>query len=160
MTTTTAQFSLHDLIRLELDASTSPDPGVIAHAVVGQIPDEHLREALTQTLRATVREVIRSTRIENPPPQMRPPNRSAKVAAIREMWRHHLRERYSVAGSWTFLGDMTYDDLMTAAEERMDLAKKNEAQADRLRHYASLIVQHQVSAFGQLPPAVLQAALA
>lgn len=80
---------------------------------------------------------------------------SAKVAAIREGWQEHLRDRISVGhGDYRMLKDCTYEDLMHAAKQREKMAESHKAWAARFHGYASLLTEFDVKTFGELPTEV------
>jgi hypothetical protein len=156
-----SEFHLRGLVRDTLATSTSPDPGVIAEAVLAVIPDDQLRSALHQTLRAFVRNVISDVRTA-PSHPTRPPvaARSAKGMAAREAWHQRLNDPVHVGdGVWHFLRDCSFDDLMSASRERRELAARNEAWADVYEQWANLLASHKVACFGDLPVAVQETAL-
>lgn len=159
-------INLRALIRDILTACDEADPGVIAEAVIVRIPDEELRDALHQTMRYFVRQIISELRIANSPQPgpitgpMPARARSAKNIAIRQDWQSRLHDRVHVGGSeWKLLRDCTYDDLMAVARERSDLALRNALWADTYEGWASLLASHRVAVFGDLPASVLETAL-
>lgn len=183
---TAKSLGLREQILAVLRETSITDPGEIASKISEQIPDDLLRDALAVTLRAYVREVIRSERGTAPEPPTepagggqgtaethsrfassgtnsapsRPAARSWKGEAIRA-WKQRLNERYHVGrGEWKLLSDMSAVDLLAAATERWDHADRERAVGDRLSRWADLVQEHGVSAFGDLPEDVLEGELA
>lgn len=150
-----SDFSLRETIRAALNATDEADPGVIADSVLQSIPVEAYRDALSQSLRLFVRQVISETRTSNHPSNVTPIRtfgRSSKVAAIREGWQRRLRDRVHVGNSeWKQLADCTYDDLLAVAGERQQLADRNSAWAREYRAMASAVLDANVETFGDLP---------
>lgn len=154
-------FDLRGLIRDVLTTSDSPDPGVIAAEVNERTPAKYLREAYRQTLRDFVRVMAHAhptsppTRSETTPKEASSAGSrttlSTKVASIRE---YALRQRYHVEGKWMFLGDMTRDDLLFAANERYRLAHANHEAAEGLSRIAEALSLHEVNRVRDLPPDV------
>lgn len=95
------------------------------------------------------------------PAPVRPPARSAKVAAIRASGPKWLEERYNVGADpreWKRLGDCSFSDLMFAAGQRRDQAARTSAAAERLEALADLLRAHGVERVRDLPASVLASA--
>lgn len=94
-------------------------------------------------------------------PAMKPkPARSAKVAAIREHHQRWLRERLYASSDprkWKFLGDCGFDDLMFAAGQRREDARRTSAVAQELERLAELVRQYGVARVRDLPEHILRA---
>lgn len=152
-----SEQNLRVLVHEVLETSTMPDPGDVAEEVFRRVPPEEHGEALRQTLRLFVRQVIGELRVGNP--STRPAansGRSAKVRAIRDAWQRRLADRVHVGDSeWKFLRDCTRDDLLAAAAERRKLAERNAAWARTYDGWARLLTEHGVATFGELPAEVL-----
>lgn len=158
------RFDLRALIREVCNTSTMTDPASIAKEVGRRIGRNQQADALDQALPLVVQHVISRYRAISVPQQRTAPapNRSRKVASIRETWRRMLRDRIAVGpavGDWKFLGDCTADDLAYAAAIREDHARRNAARAEQLRQLVDLLVEHGVETVGQLPDQVLAARL-
>jgi hypothetical protein len=156
--------NLRDLAREVIDQSSSDDLAVMVAALLARIEDVDLRDALQQTLRSFIREVIRQHRTAQPgavdQPEASEQNESWWVKGMREAHQHRLHDRFHVGEThWKTLALMTYDDLVFAAEERRQIAKRNLGQADLIDAWAALVSRHQVACFGDLPPEVIAAAL-
>lgn len=155
----TDALNLRALVREILAETDEADPGAIARTVMGRIPTDKQGEALIQTLRLFVRQIISENRITRPQGvthigAARSAGRSWKGAALREAWREKTRDRLHVGhGEWKQLRDCTYADLMSAAAERQDHAERNAAWAQRYRHYALALSNAGVDTFGELPTA-------
>lgn len=134
----------------------------IASKVAENVPSRELRATLTEALRPYVREFITRRRATNP--VLAPasaaavrPARSDKVARIRAMGRAWLRENIHVGdGERKQLADCTYQDLMFAAEERRENARRNLAKADRFEEIANMLNDRGVSTVAELPTEDLQ----
>lgn len=161
------QFNLRDVVRGVLHETDLTDPGDVAGAVLVRIPARKSREALSQALRQYVRVVIGQTRMDHPAePDTAGPSKpryhSWKVAGIRDYWddwQRQLRQRMHGAGEWKMLGDFTYEDLIAAAAERRALAERNAAAADQFQRWADLLIEYDVTRFGDLPADVQASAL-
>lgn len=148
------ELILRQLVREVLRESESADPGEVAEQVRARIPKAQLASALSQSLRLYVRQVNSEIRVGNHGPAPTPiqANRSAKVAAIRDGWQRRLRDRVHVGdGTWKFLADCGYDDLVAAASERRVLADRNQAWAHTYESWARLLTEHDVATFAELP---------
>ena len=106
-------FNIRQLIRDVLRSSTMADPGDVADEVMRRVPDDQIRVALSQVLRDAVRETMRGERLSHSfdvtddsvaakpnlrvtPDRPRVPNRSPKVAAIRDCLQMGLHDRILV----------------------------------------------------------------
>lgn len=163
-------FDLRALIREVADTSAATDPATLAKEVGWRIGRNYQGEALEQALPTVVQHVISRSRGNLSVPGghviadthvMRAagaPNRSRKVAGIREAWRRMLRYRVNIgpdASDWKFLADCTAVDLDYAARLREDHARRNAERAAQLRHLAELLAEHGVATVGELPEPVL-----
>lgn len=148
-------FSLRDTVRDVLDAGNDADPGVIADKVFEQIPPAKQAEALQQTLRLFVRQVISEQRGRpTPATNVRPirPSASWKGRAIRDGWQRHLDDRLHVAGSgWKLLRECSAEDLLAVAAERQEKAEQNAAWARAYREFSAAMTDAGVETFGDLP---------
>lgn len=153
-------FTLRILVQEVLRTSTMADPGQVADEVMRRIPRSMVRVALSQALRLFVRQVISETRISHQAtPTPAGPARSRKVASIRDGWQRRLRDRVHCNGTWKFLGECGYDDLLAAAAERRELADRNMAWARQYDEWARLLTEHDVATFSDLPVEVQMSAL-
>ena len=149
-----SDLNLRALVRDVLRETSEADPGVIAEAVLGLIPAKQSREALEQTMRLFVRQVISEVRVSNAPTAKVTPIRptTSWKGAVRDGWQRRLRDRVHVGGSeWRLLADCTYSDLMAAAAERQEHADRNAAWARTYRAFADAIQEAGVETFADLP---------
>lgn len=149
-------FNLRATVRDTIASTDEADPGVIAGMVTAKIKAADRDAALTQAMRLFVRQIISETRTGNRPTNILPisqrSGRSTKVAAIRDGWQRRLRDRvHGADGAWKMLGDCTYDDLMSAASERQELADRNQAWAREYRAMAEAVADAGVETFRDLP---------
>jgi hypothetical protein len=157
-------FSLRALVRSVLDTTRTPDLGEISATVMDQIAPEDYGKALAQTMRQFVRQIVSEQRmslqISTPslPTAPRSRRESPHVAEIRA-WRSQLRQIVHVGSGSKFLGDCTRDDLIFAAEERRELAARNNAKARQLEIFVALLNEHGAKTVGELPDTVLRGAL-
>lgn len=150
-----ATFSLRAEIKKVVDETDLTDPRDIAAKVAENVPAKLLRDALAQALPELVRVELTRARSGQPAPTAAPANRSSKVAAIRDAWRRHLRDRIHVGrGVWQMLADCTAENLRVAADERRQNAAANLAAADRFDRYAAALEEHKVARFADLPESV------
>jgi hypothetical protein len=135
--------SLRAVVRAVLAASDALDPHTLAVEVDALLSDRQRRAAFPGLLRGYVADVIRAERNARPGAAPEAPPRpyvpSAKVAGIASWWAARLADRYSVAGVWMRLGDMTRADLLAAAAERRAHAAATVAVAERLERVAAII---------------------
>ncbi len=146
-----AGFHLRNLVGEIVRDSAATDPGDLVTEVIARIPKKKVADALKQTMRLYVRQVISETR---PIGGGEPPvaATSWKVTAIRDGWQRQLTNRLHVgAGKWKRLADCTYDDLLAVAAERRDLAERNGVWARTYESWARLISEAGVDTFGELP---------
>lgn len=162
------KFVLASLIREVIETNPSPDPSVLAEEVVTRIPDEHLREALTQVMRQVIIRTIGQRRLDVEPSESLkhsstvsgPKALSKKVQGIKkDFWKRRLNDRFLGAGGFVFLRDATWDDLMAAANERSAQAQQFLSRAAQFEAWAALLHQHNVAKFSDLPEDVQQEAL-
>lgn len=122
-------FDLSTLVKEAVEKSDEPDPHVIARRLLLQIPEEHLREALGETLPAYVRirgvQPARSGETAGEPGR---PGGSPKPGNNR--WG---RARWSVNGEWKFERDLTADDCDAIAEDYAQRAAQNAAMEAKFR---------------------------
>ena len=136
---------LTNALREALNTTTLTDPDDLAHEVIDILGPERLDDAAEEALIYWVRSHTSRSRQGVPdellvdtgtPASFRPaPNRSAKVAGIRDWWSSFITERVNVDGEWKLMGDCTVPDVEALAAARREIASKNLAHADR---YAAL----------------------
>lgn len=182
-TNTTTEFSLRTLIRDVADSTPFTDLSFITAEVLCRVPDEHLREALSQALPRLVREVATENRprgpiarpSDSPPPPApsAPPAAKAvpvggpspqysgnrKGAEIRDAWQKVLEAPYGTASGQKRLGDCTYDDLQFMATGLDKQAADYAARARGFRELAALLTDHEAPILRELPAEVLMNAL-
>ena len=128
-----------------LAATALTDPADIAAEVYKLTPECDIADLYHAMLQVSVREIIRFENMQarNPTPAPAPakPNRSSKVAAIRQAHIAYWDQRVNVDGTWKLLGDCSVTDLRTLAETRRVVAERNNAMAeeyerliDRMEH--------------------------
>jgi hypothetical protein len=152
-------MNLREVVREVVDEATTIDLDEIATAVMDRIGAEDLESALAQTMRSFIREVMHAQR--SPEPAFKQPfTQSWRVTGIREAAnKRRLRAPYHVGGGkWKRLQDMTYDDLIAAAEERRTIAKRNMKTADLLDTWAAMLVMNGAPTFGELKPDIIEQA--
>lgn len=150
---TVTNFDLRSLVREKLTTTDEADPGIIAGQVIAAIPKSQYGSALTQVMRHFVRQIISETRGTNAGSNIRAirPSASWKGQGIRDGWQKRLRDRVHVGGSeWKLLADCSYDDLMTAAAERQQLADRNASWARTYKEFALAVSEAEVATFGDL----------
>lgn len=154
-------FILRHVVRDVLTDTDLADPGDLADVVLERIPSEHVHDALSQTLRIYVRQVISEVRNSGPAVNVAPirPNLSWKVAGIRDGWQRQLDNRVHIGDGWKLLRNCSYDDLLAAAAERRDLADRNMARARQYDAWACLLSDNGAETFGDLPAEVQMQAL-
>lgn len=69
----------------------------------------------------------------------RKPNRSGRLAAIRDRHAAWKRARYVIDGTWKMLADCTVDDVLALAAQRRDVAARNTAEAERFDQLARVM---------------------
>jgi hypothetical protein len=157
-------INLHNLAaRIRDDHPGIADPGELSALVLAEIDPRDYADALSITLRSYVRHVMTEPRRRSVPQPVReretapqrPPGWSAKSQGIRDGWRAHLNDTYSVAGTWKFLRDLTREDLKTVATERYDLARANAYEAHRAERLAALMERHGAATVADLPDETL-----
>ena len=159
-------LNLRSLVREVIDASTLDSPQAIAAEVARRVPAKDRHAALEQALRAFVRQVISEERghhrfgYVSPEPTFAG---SSKVGAIRDGWQRALRvvkvPTSSDPGAWKALGACTFDDLVYAAEQRDEQARRNSAKARQYRALAATVQEHGAATVADLPAEVLMVAV-
>lgn len=145
---------LHVTLKHVLATTTLTDPKDLAEAVTARLDPEDLDPALQEALVYWVRshtarsrdgvpdELIGSTtggtrNLEVVTATTRKPNRSAKVAGIRDWWQSFITERVNVDGVWKLTGDCTVEDIEALAASRREIASRNLSHADRYQALAA-----------------------
>jgi hypothetical protein len=156
-------FDFHAIVTEEIEQHPSADPDDVADAVLRRIPANELRSVLNLVMRSFIRIRVgqrRARRAVVAPEKVSGVGRSWKVQGAADAWRRHLTDRYNIGShKWKMLNEMGYDDLVFSAEYREQQAAANQAQAERLRSWAQLLVQHQAPTFGDLPEEVQREAI-
>jgi len=149
-------YDLRSELAAFIDDTSMANPHDIAAKFAEKVPQKHLRSALQQALGQYTRVMVDNRRASNsnPPP---PAQRSSRVAAIREAaWERALRASYHVGdGGWKFLGDCEQADVVFAATERREMAKRSNARAEQLEDLAREMTAHQAAHVRDLPENVL-----
>jgi hypothetical protein len=148
-------FSLRALVFEVVAESSSEDRQQIIKEIEARVPKNMLAEALSQALPAYVHSVV--PRWPNARTGVLPARKgSAKVAAIREAWRQHLENRYTVRdGSWRPLGDLGADDLTFIAKRLDGSARSHLERAKDMRALAAALAEHGAAKVRDLPPGFL-----
>lgn len=163
-------LTIRSMLRDILETTDLTDPHDIVDELLKRIPKARYRAVLQILLGDFVRAHLgESRRRATLPPATSFPKiittkhaggikskaTSATVAAIRDGWQRHLRDRINVGSNdWKMLKDCTYDDLMSAAAAREKQAEANKAWAQRFHGYAALLTEYDVKHFGDLPTEV------
>ena len=147
---TAVDFNLRDVVLAEMADNPSPDPYVVAAAVVDRLDDCDLRAALAAVLPLFVRGVVS--------PAGRPHREAASEA--RRAGRNRARGWLATSapgadGVYKFLGDFEVADCLAAAGERRRHAELNARAADWYERVAKLLRKHRVAVIGDLPDVVL-----
>lgn len=151
-----AEFDLRAAVVEVLDGTGLADLGEVAAKVAENVPSRHLRSALAEALRSYVAVVNQQRRARNPIiGGGAVSSRSSKVSGIRDAVALALRDRVHVEGGMKLLGECTYDDLMFAAAERRENARRNLAKADQYEALAEKVRAHKAARVADLPPSVL-----
>ncbi len=159
MTVVATDFDLLALIHEERENNPSPDPHVIAAAVLAQVPDDHLRDALAYCLPAVVR--LSGPRLSGSATPLGAPTRSRKVD-LQKWYFATLNKPLEVGDDereWKFLRDCTRDDVLRAAAYRRNLAAANLVQAERLETLAEKMRVHRAVTAADLDAGLLAEAL-
>lgn len=155
-------FNLKQAVSDALDSSSLASPDEIAHKVAEGIGPREVRSALLQALPNYVSRVIQQRRSVNvilDPSQAteeretarKQSARSFKVGAIRSAWQRALMDRVHVHDGYKLFGECTYEDLVFAAEERRDHARRNAAKAEQYSAVAAKLQAFGVATVAELP---------
>ena len=138
--------SIYSLVRSALRESISPDPKIVAATVVAGIPDDMVRTYLTTAVMAMIPSI--QGQLSTPVPR---PNRSAKVAGIRdEWWPKFLQQRVLTADGWKFLRDVSVEDLRFVAAHKREQAQELLARAAVFDYLADRMEQQGVDRLADL----------
>lgn len=162
-------FNLHSVIREVRDEMTSPDPRMLTKEVNQRIKPADRDTALEQALAIAVYNVISRSRYSTSPDDHAQvdaqdrdvgggPQRSSKVAGIREAWRRVLESWTNTGpgpGEFKFLGDCTASDLEYTVSINEEHARRTLANAAKNRRLAELIAEHGVTVVRELPDETL-----
>jgi len=159
-------FNLGQVVTDALESTDLASPDEIAEYVAANVGSRQLRAALAQALPQYVATVIQRRRSSNmildpsmapkvdEAPEVKPgkqPFRSLRVTAIRDAWAKALADRVHVDGSYKLFGECTYDDLVFAAEERQEHARRNAAKAEQYRAVADRLKRLGLETVSELP---------
>lgn len=152
-------YELRKVTREYLDGTDLTDFKEMAAELAARIPAKRLRDALAESLPLLLQTLNQQRRMDNPVlagNASATPGRSAKVAGIAAMHAAALRVLVHVGqGANKQLGDCTYEDLMFAAEERREHARRNAAKADQFEALAGRLRVNGVGRVADLPAADL-----
>lgn len=148
--------TLAELVRSYLEASDEPDPAAIADTIAASIPADLLRPTLAQALRTYVRIQAGSVRSDAqravaPALHAAPTTRwEATASGYQRLCASRLQ-----AGEqgWKFLADMTRDDVLAAAAQRIANGEASISAGRRLERLAAVMSSTQVVA--DLPEALV-----
>lgn len=121
-------FDPLDTARDVLVSTKLTDPDAIADEVLSRTPRNGLRAAYRLLLRRLALDAIRFANMSASEPR-RTPNRSSKVAAIRNRHIDYFAQRVCANGEWKMLGDCTPEDVLDLAAQRREVAARNAAKA-------------------------------
>lgn len=140
-------------------------PKAIAEWVVQQISDDMFEEIVLDLLSEAARERLRNRRTIpdidfGPSQQAHGTQRIVTRANTRygnpeDRLNHILSGQFFTADGWKELRNMTYDDLMYAAQWRRTQADALNGEADRLEKIAKLLHKSNKPTVGSLPREVL-----
>lgn len=133
---------------------TNPDD--IADAVYERTPEDAIHDAYRLILRNTAREAIHQTNMSAsavPAPQSEPrrqPNKSSKVAAIKDSHTNYYDQRVFANGDWKLLRHCTREDVLDLAAHRQAIADRNTAKAAEFHAIHDRMVRAGVEFAGDL----------
>lgn len=164
----TEPFSLSTLIVEVMTKHESPDPHVVAEAVLAAVPSRHLRTALAEVLPDYVRHFRYYVGVDDPgTDQASRDTQSGTVrsgsSSVSARWKEAgavFRRRVFTGEAWLFLGDCSVTHLAAVADLRRAMAKANENAADRFDTLAELVRQATGSTVADLDPEVVRGVLA
>lgn len=149
-------YDLRQVVREFLDETDLTDFREMAEQLATEMPAKQLRAALADALPSLISTINQQRRMSNPILTGSNPTRSAKVAGIAAMHAAALHALVHVGGGANkHLGDCGYDDLMFAAEERREHARRNAAKADQYEALAIRLRASGVDRVADLPAAEL-----
>lgn len=138
------RFDLRGFVR-ELAADVaSPSPHVLAALVAARVPDELLREALTQTLPSFVTGMVTNERRDHYPELREAVRGRDRKLLAGAWWQRALAQPmpvYDESGAWKRLGDCTRDDLLEAVRVRREQAERLLDTAGTWEAYADLLAE-------------------
>lgn len=144
---------LRKLVKDFLDETDLTDFREMGAELARRIPSKDLRSVLAEALPDLLSTVNQQRRMSNPIIAGSTPARSAKVAGIAAMHAAALRALVHVGGGTNkHLGDCTYEDLMFAARERREHARRNAAKADKYEELASKLQSLRLTTVAELAP--------
>jgi hypothetical protein len=153
-----SDFSLAAAVRAALDETDLTDPFEIGRKIAESVPSKALRPALAEAVSYMVRTQFGRDRMARLGPVL--PSRSSKVAALQadaERWRAALHTRVSLGpNQFAMLGDLSYENLQYAAEDRRAKAAQNAAAAARFEWLAEQVQTHGVDRVRDLPDSLLR----
>jgi hypothetical protein len=156
-------FSLSQAVADALESTDLASPDEIAEYVAANVGSRQVRAALAQALPPFVATMIQRRRSTNmildpsqapkveDEPVAKQPFRSLRVSAIRDAWAKALADRVHVDGGYKMFGECTYDDLVFAAEERQEHARRNAAKATQYRAVADRLKRLGLETVSELP---------
>ena len=147
--TTASKLDLTALIRAHVETSDDLDPRVIAQAVIEDLPDELLREALHLVLPDRVRRFHGNVRTGHERAL------SARWGAVRDNADALAVFRRAVClgpTDWRPLGSLVHDQVLIVVAERRAQARATDAQAARYEELAALMKRRRAKVVSDLPP--------
>lgn len=147
-------YDLRKVVRGFLDETDLTDFREMAEQLATEVPAKQLRAALVEALPSLIATINQQRRMSNPILAGSTPARSAKVAGIAAMHAAALRALVHVGGGANkHLGDCTYEDLLFAAGERREHARRNAAKADQFEALANRLRASGFTCVADLPAA-------
>lgn len=153
-----SDFDIRKAVLAVIDETDLATPEEIAAKVAESVPGRELRSVLAFVLRDFVRVELGRGRMASRAPERSTsakPQRSAKVASIRDYGRRWLRDREFVGDTWKLLGDCSYENLRYLEADRVQNAARSTAAATRYGHLADLVKKHKTDRVAGLPDRVL-----
>lgn len=145
---------LREITRAQATETGSPDPSIVAAAVLDQLTPRQCREALSLVLPNWVR--IELSRTPTQPRTKLGGIGRGKDARVRDWHRRQLATPLSTGSGWKHFGECTVEDLHAAATSRYEKAAQTHAEGDRLVKIANYMDETDRRTVAQIPPTHLK----
>ena len=170
--TTTKDFSLSSLVEELWEAERIEDVNDLTRKVIASIPADHMEDVMFRAVKHDVRAALRRIRHGVDEDRREHDNATrndalfpAKPAAGRSRWldtagiyKRMLSQPETVGDNLVKpLGDLTREEVLAAAQRRMNVAKSNFAIAKRYEALADAMAERQASIVGDLDQPTLMA---